>query len=531
MYPYLVSFTTLILACLSSAQDIPNKAGIGEAIYDYFDGGETGFDRYHQVKNRYSDIEVWDKLEQVSTSYHFAYDTLQLPINYENWVVADEYDGLYPQHSLSIEYQPPGQETYLSKYIYKANVWVFPGSGDTELLNRPLVIGDAFDPIGARQIIDIQNQSRYQALLKIDSTDDITTPREMGYDVVFVDFSQGGGRIDFNAKLFARVLGRIQKKSEGSLVVSGISMSGLVARTALMMGEAQNTASGRALFPDVKGWLSIDSPQEGAVIGALQKSIWSMMTNENVEFGLDLSDANSNLGTTFLQLNVPASHQMLRHHFYRGSNFQTVGYDAFQEGLKMLGGFPKIYSEAIAYSSWYLPNKEMPSNDVHTAKVVKIEDIGYSYDLKAGGDQGGMGEGDYEPGSSGNWYFEVFEGTQSSFMHESSLNPGGENFAGTFIPIRSALALGDIPWKKYAQEIAAGKARREVSQDSRFDRVDWMDGINQYPVEFGRNYPTHYKMRNRFEHMVFDKKMMSKIELSLNRIQWQGIKTAVLGIY
>jgi hypothetical protein len=147
---------------------------------------------------------------------------------------------------------------------YFATVYCFPGKGDANDFNRPLVVSDAFDAFNERSGTDIYRGVRFQQLVT-----GATSPREKGYDVFFLDFAQGGGDILVNASLTLSFLQWLQGQTSAKIIVGGPSMGGIITRTALLYGKpGNNTLSNTNLVPNVKGYLSIDSPHQGASIGA-----------------------------------------------------------------------------------------------------------------------------------------------------------------------------------------------------------------------------------------------------------------------
>lgn len=182
-----------------------------------------------------------------------------------------------------------------------------------------------------------------------------------------------------------------------------------------------------------------------------------------------------------------------------------------------------------------MPNPEMDKRGRQEVKKLVISDADYSYSLEAGGPDGATFESEFEPGSTGNWYYELFEGVQGAYMRESKNNPGPESFKGTFIPIRSALALGDVPWRTYGQTpelYENGLDNRQVGADSEFDRVYWMSGPNQYASEFfGETLTEEHPDELRYEHMVFDAQLVNQIAEALIMVESQAAMMVSTSLY
>lgn len=498
---------------------IPIHAGVIDFIEEWWDD-DGSEDRVEEVKAFYSKFEYWDQPEVRPLSQPFLYDSSDVQLQYFK---AKEGTPQYPSMVL----------VHQADTLYKAKVYILKGQGDTLLLNQPLVVGDAFDPLNKRGLEDLLNQERYANLLKVDPDDGMITPREMGYDIVFVDFKQGGGRLNYNAEILTSVLLKVQSQSESPMVLAGISMSGILARMSLLYSESKNNVYNRELLPNVIGWLSIDSPQQGAVITTLQRALVSMIKDEDMAEIMALGDVDNTLAAQHFQLNVPGAYQMLKTHYNDGAHFSSEVYDNFQAHLIRMGEFPKRYGVAIAYSNFYLPHPNQDPLQRQVYKRLKVKEARYSYDIEAGGADGSRMQAELEPGSTGNWYYNLFEGTQGEYMQEAIAGED-EAFKGTFVPIRSALYLQGIDWKTFAQtedgSYTDGEYNRQVASYSLFDRVYWMNGPNQYAREFFDQSGDEIEDL-RYEHMVFDRALMAQIEKALKRIQYQSAYVAATGLF
>ncbi len=147
-----------------------------------------------------------------------------------------------------------------SSVVNKASAFVFYGKQNgvkRTCLLKPIIIGDGFDPGNERNMQDI-----YLLLNRERMADSL---RNEGYDVIVIDYPQGGGFIQRNAMVLANAITQINTliQSNGSkakLVIVGPSMSGLITRFALKYMENNNLNHNTRLF------ISFDSPHLGANI-------------------------------------------------------------------------------------------------------------------------------------------------------------------------------------------------------------------------------------------------------------------------
>jgi hypothetical protein len=118
------------------------------------------------------------------------------------------------------------------------------------------VVGDAFDPFNKRDAFQIYGspksdgtyaQPEYQRLLSTTGN----SPRAKGYDIIFVDFSQGGGDILINASLLLKLTEWLHSATNANIMVGGPSMSGIVSRLALLYSKPGNNVAGMDL---ALGW-------------------------------------------------------------------------------------------------------------------------------------------------------------------------------------------------------------------------------------------------------------------------------------
>jgi len=143
----------------------------------------------------------------------------------------------------------------------KAHVWL--SCPDNQTITRPFIIVEGFDPLNKR------DGQFYQDAL--DKYGDYFHSKllNLGYDVILLDFSDGGNFIEFNALCFKSLLDILNNETtivgysidlKTDIRVMGISMGGVVSRWALSWMEDNNHEHNVGL------WFTVDSPHQGAYI-------------------------------------------------------------------------------------------------------------------------------------------------------------------------------------------------------------------------------------------------------------------------
>jgi hypothetical protein len=213
-------------------------------------------------------------------------------------------------------------------------------------LRHPFIFVEGFDPNNEYGISDIyavaSNNGWFNNL-----TDQLDA---QGYDIIILDFDDGGDEIQRNAFLLVELINQInanKPSNSGQLVVAGFSMGGLVSRYALAYME------GQSMNHDTKLYISYDSPHKGAHvpvgIQALALTFKGMTT-----FFPDLQDALNMFQT-------PAARQMLKFRLPKLShpngdllpNDDYIDFMTEMEGLNNCKGFPaQCKNIAISLGSW-----------------------------------------------------------------------------------------------------------------------------------------------------------------------------------
>lgn len=422
--------------------------------------------------------------------------------------------------------------TYKDDPKYFGTVFWFPGKGDKNPFNKPLVVGDAFDPYNKRDAKEIYESPQYSNLLKMPGS----SPRNSGYDLFFVDFSQGGGDIHINAMIELKLVEWLRSMNAAKVVIGGPSMSGIVARLACLYSIPENNSTGTDLGTNIKGYMSIDSPQKGASIsGNFQRCVYNVQNDDFIQFEAWAAGA-ADPADKWKMLNVPAAHQMLFEHYYAGGNVRGVtdSHDAFYGFLAQLGnyrkGMPKV---AIAYSNFYKPYPGF------TAQPNVLYTTGHITPPQATQRDFGAQNWELSAGSTGFWYRSSYNGVGADYV---SLNAMGvppdatpeqiylppikwETFQGTFIPIESALDLTGYPAPS-----SPTPNPDDVARYSPFDKIFFMNNTyNGYCGPSGTctlkdqcGTPGGCKQdinQKRYEHLVFDEQLMAAINSGLAEIE------------
>lgn len=237
---------------------------------------------------------------------------------------------------------------------YWGLAYLLPGSNNNNPVDKVMIVSDGYDPgdqdhVGNRHNAD-NLKLRHDNLLGVGAGG----PRVKGYDVVLVDYSQGGGDIFINSGIYARLIQEISQSSIDPLVIGGPSMGGLIARVASLYLLPQNNVEGRDYSENVLGYLSIDSPHQGAQINSwIQAGTYHAKDSWLVKrAGNDIPNVNWN------KLTTPAAWQMLYLHYSPQNNnaLSSTVHDRFYSDIVRLGGYNKSFPmAAVAYSNFYNP--------------------------------------------------------------------------------------------------------------------------------------------------------------------------------
>lgn len=162
------------------------------------------------------------------------------------------------------------------------------------------------------------------------------------YDIIFLDFFDGSGRIENNGLLLQELISRVNQYRIGNneIVLWGVSMGGQIARWALLNMEANNLSHCSRLF------ISHDSPWKGAVLPASAFHLLLSQANESAKAAKNVE-----------KLNKFAPKQLLVHHInfsspvtiqnrsktinYTASTMASAEHYAFFNAVNALGSYPR----------------------------------------------------------------------------------------------------------------------------------------------------------------------------------------------
>lgn len=160
------------------------------------------------------------------------------------------------------ETDPPDLEAFEDP-ITGDDYTVWLSCSDNGTIKRPFIIVEGFDPTNER------DYEEYQELLTENGNQLLDRLRSEGYDVILMNFSEGGDPLENNADNLEVLIDRLNNdNSLGSLNIAletdirvmGISMGGIISRIALKNMENDNNDH------NVGWWLTVDSPHQGAYI-------------------------------------------------------------------------------------------------------------------------------------------------------------------------------------------------------------------------------------------------------------------------
>ncbi len=144
---------------------------------------------------------------------------------------------------------PAPDETWqlLAPNHSRGNAYVYRAHGQTTL-TRPMIVAEGF-PGG------YPCDYLYQMLNQHDCLESL---RNAGYDIILLNFANGTDLIQRSAQVMEACIRQAMQRTSAPLVVSGVSMGGLIARYALADMEARQQPHNTRIF------LTIDTPHRGA---------------------------------------------------------------------------------------------------------------------------------------------------------------------------------------------------------------------------------------------------------------------------
>jgi hypothetical protein len=238
------------------------------------------------------------------------------------------------------------QTTFTSSISYESTY----ANGDYTILSnsaktlsevdRPLIVVEGFDTINEYTGMEVG------LALSVPTSNILGEQlKSVGYDIIVLNFANGGDYIQRNAFLLIELINRVNsyKQSNEKLVIFGISMGGLVARYALTYMENHSLAHNTRLY------VSIDAPHQGANIPLSLQFLLNKTANYFPPIKFMLDDV----------INSPAARQMLLvHHAPTTNNSPSHPYSPQQSSLRTdlmnelesMGNFP-VMCRKIAISN------------------------------------------------------------------------------------------------------------------------------------------------------------------------------------
>jgi hypothetical protein len=412
---------------------------------------------------------------------------------------------------------------WFAKVSYKADpkyfaiVHLLPGFTDDNYYNKPLIVGDAFDPPNGRGLVQDPHTSSYMNIGLTERYANLINekgPRGLGYDLYFLDFSQGAGDLFINAGIELKFVEWLETQTGAKFMLGGPSMSGLISRIALLYSMPQNNAAKKDYGTRIKGYLPIDSPLQGASIStSLQYQVARLRDNNLIE-AVEFLGISMEARDNWNQIIAPASHQMLYEHYYADGSSQTATHDAFYAQLKAMGNYRyDIPNAAIAYSNFYQNTVPSPETQVPFGTLT-IPGGGGTFSFWARGH-------DFDAGSNGGIVWNSFKGGNVQGFSSANWGTPAEKMKATFIPIQSALDLGSA---YTAGQVPADNY--QLAKNSPFNFLYYMKNpYNGYCTTAGAcakldaNPPRATIDDKKYQHLIFDVALMKTINTGLQNLE------------
>lgn len=345
-------------------------------------------------------------------------------------------------------------------------------NGCDRLFDKPVIIVEGFDPLNQRNIYPDEAINRpFSQTIRGPYRQNIErTFRNNGYDVIYLNFNNGGADIRQNAQVLEQLVIDVKARKIGSHGISiiGESMGGLVARYCLKSME------NRSIVHNVNKFISFDSPHLGANVPVGYQTMVDDLDDVDILNLFNIAQSSINEGLTYL--NSTAARQMLL--MYKGANphpdftslqneFQQMGFPS-QNNIKNIAivnaSITGASQDPIAY---FIPGNiildvnaftgalnavlRIRTNGLNTSTKVSsiwvltgpvpttVKDRTFSfnafnYDVSAGGFQTNMGLGNIEVDTKFEWFNKI----ATWFVGEVVETFGRDYFS--FVPLFSSVA-------------------------------------------------------------------------------------------
>ncbi len=208
-------------------------------------------------------------------------------INIENNVRSGSGNSSHPYtEDLTIEGEFLPQYPYADTDNYmtsQGKMRIYFANADM-ILRKPVLIVDGFDPLNNRRFDTCYAKGEKSLWDKLgdglNNNDNVgNLLLNLGYDVVMLDFPEGGTYIEQNAMVCIKAINTINERlqqsgSKEQIVVVGPSMGGQITRYALAYMEQCPNANTNYGKHNCRLWISFDSPHQGANISiGVQKMV------------------------------------------------------------------------------------------------------------------------------------------------------------------------------------------------------------------------------------------------------------------
>ncbi|MBL7738782.1 MAG: T9SS type A sorting domain-containing protein [Chitinophagaceae bacterium] len=274
-------------------------------------------------------------------------------------------------------------------FYYRLNDPSLNCNNSEQMLKKPIILIDGFDPTDKRDATDIYNNLlNYKDAL----SNTINFARQLrldGYDVIIVNIPKyiegtrtlfgwltvprivrgGGDYIERNAMVLVEIIKYVKSRTidpiQEKVVIVGPSMGGQISRYALrwmeMNGQDHNC----------KLWISMDSPHLGAVLPIGEQNLVAQLADVSKEAKKSLNR----------QINIPAARQQLIHHHTANSEtpvgspgFHTRYYDKLNGvGWDAIGkGWPQNLKKVAVTSGAHNGLQQAPGASCADALKIKV---------------------------------------------------------------------------------------------------------------------------------------------------------------
>lgn len=425
---------------------------------------------------------------------------------------------------------------------YFCLAYLLPGKGNDLPTDKMLLVSDAYDPGSSTNIGNTADISRLKSLAAFSPLlgNSSGSLRDAGYDLIFVDYSQGAGDIFINSALYAKLIQVLSERTFDPIVIGGPSMGGLIARVAGLYLNKENNTDGVDYSGSILGYLSIDSPHQGAQINSwIQAGVYNARESWQVNFWADVFDVQNSAKDSWEMLKTPATWQMLYLHYNPTNNnaLSSTTHDEFYAIINSLGRhsskFPKV---AVAYSNFYNPTYAQLScsrsdnaalvpgvvNETYRAYTSCTDNL---QDLQPGSAFGYIANYNRAPGDVIQpRMIPVCYDMPSGAAHAVETCPSSwwtgryRPWTGTFIPIASALDMsyqsnyaGNVVYiLKDLKSASGGLTKDEVKAMTPFEYIGYMPNV--FSSYRGVSYP-------KYMHIVFEAALIAEVKAALNVLE------------